>query len=149
MPISLKFNNGNPALLFEGRGLIPIGELGLHTSLEVEALRQRAAKAESERDAALDREAALHNSYLSTVTELQAQARANTSAHAKLAAIREGERDALQKRVEELSLVREFTATEASMYLEWLKMRDQLAAVTKERDEALAALEARVPRLAV
>lgn len=57
--ISLKFNSGDPALLYRGEGLEPIRTFGLHTDHELDTVRQRAIKAESERDAALDREMTL------------------------------------------------------------------------------------------
>ena len=40
--ISLKFNSGDPALLYRGEGLEPIHKLGLHTSHELNSVLRRA-----------------------------------------------------------------------------------------------------------
>lgn len=42
--ISLKFNSGDPALLYRGTGLEPIRTFGLHTDYELETERAKTAK---------------------------------------------------------------------------------------------------------
>lgn len=75
--ISLKFNGGNPALLYQGAGMKLISALGLHTSHELANAHQARKDAEAERDA----ERAAHRVTSTTLEASRMLLEAETTAH--------------------------------------------------------------------